>query len=263
MGREIKRVALDFDWPMDVVWRGYLNPHPYEQCPWCKGRGLSPEAQQVSDDWYDFAGTGRRWCDAITDDEVAALIEAGRLRDFTHTWSRETGWQRRADGYVPSAEEVNAWQRGPGMGHDSINAWVCLEARCKRLGITHDCAKCDGTGELWSSLEAKRRHDEWERSGPPPGEGWQLWETVSEGSPITPVFTTAEDLARYLSTTGDDWHHKRVERVKSLRARGYDEPIPQLPTYEQALAFVCAGWAPSTMVSGGVATDALGEKVTP
>jgi len=32
---------------------------------------------------------------------------------------------------------------------------------------------------------------------PPTGEGWQLWETVSEGSPLTPVCATAEELARY------------------------------------------------------------------
>lgn len=30
---------------------------------------------------------------------------------------------------------------------------------------------------------------------PPRGEGWQLWETTSEGSPTSPVFKTAEELA--------------------------------------------------------------------
>jgi hypothetical protein len=35
MGREIKRVALDFDWPLDEIWHGYLNPHYAEsrECP--------------------------------------------------------------------------------------------------------------------------------------------------------------------------------------------------------------------------------------
>lgn len=234
MGREIKRVALDFDWPMSTVWRGFLNPYAYEECPWCKGRGLSPEAQQVSDDWYDFAGTGRKWSAAITEDEVAALVESGRLYDFTHTWTREHGWQRRVDGYIPSAAEVNAWSRGPGFGHDSINQWVCVEARCKRLGIPKDCPKCDGTGEMWSSPEAKARHEAWEQVEPPAGEGWQVWETVSEGSPITAVFSTPEALAQHLSTVGTAWKRDT------------------LPTYEQALAFVTDGWAPSAMVVDGV-----------
>ena len=244
MGREIKRVAMDFKWPMSKVWRGFINPYAYEQCPWCDGGGLSREAKAVSDDWYDFARTGRRWCDAITDDEVAALVEASRLRDFTHTWSPESRrWERRPDGYIPSADEVNEWQRARGMGHDSINAWICLEARCKRLGIAHKCPECDGSGELWSSPEAKARYEEWTPTEPPAGEGWQVWETVSEGSPITPVFGTPEALARFLSTDGDDW------------SRNGKRTLPQ---YEDALAFVTAGWAPSAMVSGGVMRDAYG-----
>lgn len=32
---------------------------------------------------------------------------------------------------------------------------------------------------------------------PPDGEGFQLWETTSEGSPISPVFTTPEELAEW------------------------------------------------------------------
>lgn len=32
---------------------------------------------------------------------------------------------------------------------------------------------------------------------PPKGEGYQLWETTSEGSPITPVFKTLGLLCQY------------------------------------------------------------------
>ena len=32
---------------------------------------------------------------------------------------------------------------------------------------------------------------------PPKGDGYQLWETTSEGSPISPVFKTIEALAKY------------------------------------------------------------------
>lgn len=32
---------------------------------------------------------------------------------------------------------------------------------------------------------------------PPTGEGFQLWETTSEGSPVSPVFRTAEELAEW------------------------------------------------------------------
>jgi hypothetical protein len=36
------------------------------------------------------------------------------------------------------------------------------------------------------------------RYDPPTGKGYQMWETVTEGSPVTPVFTNAEDLAHWL-----------------------------------------------------------------
>lgn len=38
-----------------------------------------------------------------------------------------------------------------------------------------------------------------DRIDPPTGEGFQLWESTSEGSPISPVFPSAEDLAEWMS----------------------------------------------------------------
>jgi len=37
---------------------------------------------------------------------------------------------------------------------------------------------------------------------PPEGVGWQMWEDTSEGSPISPVFKTAEELAQWLEDNG-------------------------------------------------------------
>ena len=34
---------------------------------------------------------------------------------------------------------------------------------------------------------------------PPKGEGWQMWEDTSEGSPISPAFETPEKLAQWLT----------------------------------------------------------------
>ena len=39
---------------------------------------------------------------------------------------------------------------------------------------------------------------------PPEGTGYQLWETVSEGSPVSPVFETKEKLCKWLSSTPRD-----------------------------------------------------------
>lgn len=64
-------------------------------------------------------------------------------------------------------------------------------------------------------------------SPPPSGEGWQVWETVTEtGSPVTPVFSSDEALATYL------WNHGDEE--------GY-----QAASFEAAMGFIAAGSAPT------------------
>ena len=218
MGREIKRVALDFDWPLFMVWKGYLNPYDSQKCKVCDGSGCNPETKQISDDWYDFDGTGRRWSDNITDDEVEALFRRGRLaRDFWgfQAWydEDENKWIGWIDGIkqevknlppFPSADEVNRWSRN-GLGHDSLNHWICLKTRAKRLGVFGECPVCDGGGEIWFSDRVKELSENWyedERYDPPTGEGWQLWETVSEGSPVSPVFEKSEDLEFWLIGEG-------------------------------------------------------------
>lgn len=287
MGREVKRVALDFDWPLDTVWGGYVNPF-YRQCvscPDCEGRGESPHALRLSKQWYgnapfapedrgsqpfrpdeahvrafarrnverdpDFYGHGEQaiarearrlahlwngsWSHHLNEADVAALVAAGRLRDFTHTWSREGGWQPKDPPYVPTAAEVNIWSCS-GMGHDSLNQWVCVRAECARLGFPLKCARCHGDGQLWPKASVKEAAEHWTKTEPPAGDGWQVWETVSEGSPVTPVFATAEELMAYLVEGGDAWDRKHGEP-------GWKQ--------ENAEAFVRAGWAPSLVLAEG------------
>lgn len=234
MGREVRRVALDFDWPRNKTWEGFLNPY-YKfssTCPKCGGSGYNPETKQIHDDWYDFGGTGRKWCYRITQDEVDALIEAGRLRNFTHTVVKGKGWVPKDPMLEVTAEMVNEWaSRANLLGHDSINQWICVETRAKRLGVYGKCDHCVKDGTVWRSPEDKKNAEEWEEIPPPAGDGWQVWETVSEGSPITPVFPAAEGLAKWLVENGDPVHGK--------------------PSYESALAFVKAGWSPSMIMTDG------------
>jgi len=68
---------------------------------------------------------------------------------------------------------------------------------------------------------------------------FQVWETVSEGTPVSPPFATADELIDYLATHGDFWDQKRG-----------DAPWGR----EAAARFVNAGWAPSMILSGGVLT---------
>lgn len=228
MGRKIRRVPMDFDWPLGATYIGFLCPYNGTKCPYCEGKGYSPEARRVSDDWYDTDRTGRQWCHNITQDEVDALLEKGRLIDLTHVFRRPEGWVPNGKP-KPTVDEVNAWSRNPtrgGFGHDSINQMICVTARCKRLGIDRLCKKCEGEGHLYLTPEIKALAEAWERVEPPTGEGWQEWETVSEGSPTSPVFATPEELAKHLA-----------------RGAGMSGG-----SYERALAFVKEGWAPSFMI---------------
>lgn len=84
---------------------------------------------------------------------------------------------------------------------------------------------------------------------------WQVYQTVSEGYPVSPPFETPEELAQWLSENGDYWHQDRVARGLVLAGAR--------PTYEQALRFVMSGWSPSFTMdrSSQAAHDAYGQGV--
>ena len=80
----------------------------------------------------------------------------------------------------------------------------------------------------------------------PEDQTWfQLYETVSEGCPVTPPFATKQELADYLVANGDFWDQKRREEGCSIMPRA---PWPR----EQAESFVFGeGFAPSIVIANG------------
>lgn len=54
MGREIKRVALDFNWPIGFIWKGYQNPYRPIECKKCLGSGLNEASERLERTWYDL-----------------------------------------------------------------------------------------------------------------------------------------------------------------------------------------------------------------
>jgi len=221
MGRQVKRVPIDFKYPMNQVWVGYISPYKGVDCKACDGSGESPEYKQISDDWYGFDSPEKRWCHNITDDEAKALFDAGRLKgDFSE---------------CPTGSQVNAWAKDRFMGHDAINKWICVKQRAERLGITEaECSYCKGCGVVFFSEEIEKLIEEFEGREPPIGEAYQLWETTSEGSPISPVFEKPEDLAQWL-------YDNKASSFGS-----------HTQSYEQWLKFITgAGWAMSAVMVNG------------
>jgi hypothetical protein len=192
----------------------------------------------------DFYGTGRHaldresvrlatlwngmWCHHLSQEDVDALIEADRLWDLTRTCRRGEGWQKIEPTPVVTAEQVNEWPIG-GFGHDGINAHIAVEARCEREGFPTRCATCEGHGTIEAYPNQRVEAEAWEPTDPPEGEGWQLWETTSEGSPMSPVFAAPEELAGWMSAPERDKHNW----------------VP----FDTAMEFIKAGWAPSLMVT--------------
>lgn len=82
---------------------------------------------------------------------------------------------------------------------------------------------------------------------------YQLWETVTEGTPVSPPFATPEELIDYLAKNGDFSDQRDCEpenRARQLMIFGRAKSTPGWG-YERAKAFVEAGWAPSGMIRGG------------
>lgn len=175
-----------------------------------------------------------RWMHHLNDNEVAVLIKARRLMDFTHNWDVEKHeWLPKNPPYTPTAREVNDWSLA-GIGHDSINCWHVVDDACQRFGYPSKCAVCNGEGSLFDTAEHKKQCDDWTKMEPPAGDAYQLWETVSEGSPISPAFDTPEALAQWLT---DNKHAKWINFHRGM-------------TYDGWLKFIKdEGWAPSLVTS--------------
>jgi len=272
MGREIRRVPLDFNWPIGEIWSGYLMPEHLELpiCEVCGGSRYSSEATYLHHLWYGMVpfqptdngstpytmddpearelaernvawspvlyGRGEaairketarivdlwngRWSNHLNQDDVDALVAAGRLCELTRTFTNGS-WVEDPTRPALTAMRVNAWNLKM-AGHDAVDAMVCVRARCEREGLPISCQECGGEGTT-STPEQVAAYEAWEPTDPPEGHGWQLWETTTEGSPQSPVFATSDMLAEWIAQNpcGFGGASVSLETAKSW-IRGYD-----------------------------------------
>jgi len=181
MGRELKRVSLDFDWPIGERWKGYVNPH-YEKCPHCE-RGYT-QAREFFECMVRLILLGG---------ENAA---SGKVHPYLQNIMSY-------DGRLPSVDMVELTaglaEREIGLiGYDSGAAWKATKNIIKTAGLDPDrwgiCPTCGGDAINPAKREA---YEAWKNYDPPKGDGFQLWETTSEGSPVSPVFATLDELCEW------------------------------------------------------------------
>ena len=81
---------------------------------------------------------------------------------------------------------------------------------------------------------------------------WQLYETVSEGTPLSPPFPTREALRAWLLAYGDYWEQNRAKRER--------RPV-NLPSPAGVDALLDSGFAPTAMASAGALRDPYGDPI--
>jgi len=201
MGREARRVPLDFDWPLKKVWGGYLLPDRLheETCPECGGSGSTDALKWVQTVAYLLS--------ALADDTNKE--QRGRPM---HPWlqplkeiSFNASAGRPGPQFVEFFDGLTSSKVGGGdriFGRDTYRtAFALIEA----AGLPEEwgwCPGCAGLGSIEKYDGQRAEAESWESVDPPSGEGWQMWETTSEGSPMSPVFATADELATWLAQTG-------------------------------------------------------------
>lgn len=159
-----------------------------KDCPTCAGNSYHPDAQWISESFYSHSSPFKR--QTFREQQAAAImnsfgsvhksaIEYGfpseevlakygpefrafceRMRTKNH-WSDDITQDElnilKAEGRVRNAdatvEQINAHQRGRGMGHDAINRCILIRARCERLGVPCACPECNGSGYVYTAPE--------------------------------------------------------------------------------------------------------------
>jgi len=158
----------DFGWGLDelneLVNFYYSIERENIPCPACQGECYNPQTSEISRAFYDFEGTGARWCDNITQDEADELVKQGRLTELVgkNIWLDEEtgkwiGWENGTKGEMPAPEfptasAVNHWNRSK-LGHDAINRSILIRTRAQRLGGWGWCETCKGDGIQYTEPE--------------------------------------------------------------------------------------------------------------
>lgn len=178
LNREVKRVPFDFDWKLHKVWKGYINPH-YKKCPSCLGKGVTKAREEL-------------------DDIIRKLI-----------YSRVEGIKELTFALADKKpEEVSPF------GLSGMDSYHVVLKILKLAGLPEKWGWCPICKGKEIDPEIKEKYDNWKSYEPQKGEGFQCWESTSEGSPISPVFKTFDELCEWLSKnpsgitkklSKDDW----------------------------------------------------------
>lgn len=193
MSREVRRVPLDFKHPTEH------NPYWREQQRPFLGRAHVPSRLHGPTERFvglvdDYPGALADWKKDKQERAESLATRSGHPWDFNVEYHL-TGFQNGRD------EEPRI---RPFYLDDEVSVTVRDE---------------DHLHELMSAQKPEEQPDPKDFMpvfDVPEGElGWCLYETVSEGTPVTPVFATAAELIDHLATVGQDWDQVPLRRASA------------------------------------------------
>jgi hypothetical protein len=246
--RTLKRVPLDFAWPLHKVWDGYV----------CKLGGPCPEDGKTCFSGYTAAG---KWLEqiarliAMVGDEAACapfadqykargriyphpyLDEwtqaprsempdevAAKLREIEDKGERFMAFARwRTENpprLLPLTSELVDLAKGLGVrepGGLLSDSYLVARKLQEAAGLPETwgvCPVCEGHGD---DPKTRAEAEAWKPTAPPIGPGWQLWETCSEGSPVSPVFATVDELAEWCAVNATTFADHKATREQWLK----------------------------------------------
>ncbi len=190
MSREVRRVPLD--------WKHPTRPDPYynERAWW---RTDDRPTSRLLAPGMTFVGLMGSHADAFAhwqEDRDSITNRSGHHWEF-HVEYHLTGFQGREDDAL-TVHPFYVWD-------DDGNEQAAITVR----DVDHlaELMLADRDGGRPDPAHYMPAFDEPENSL-----GWCLYETVSEGTPCTPVFATAEELVDHLATVGQDYDQKPMRR---------------------------------------------------
>lgn len=203
MGRDLKRVPLDFDWPKGKTWEGFINPHD-KPCP---------EAGKTC---FNGENAASVYLQHLT--SMFCVIAESAERGETHPYCKELPYKSMHPDWAIQPKDVrdkfmdvvdkliggrrkDRIRRFGGSDHEIFFKILAIagiknpkKGRKKPAYDWSHCPVCKGEN---LDPAVKKASKAWKEYEPPKGNGFQLWETTSEGSPISPVFSTLDELCAW------------------------------------------------------------------
>lgn len=96
------------------------------------------------------------------------------------------------DLFERGSEESDTWK---GYLLDEVKCLLCNNKKKNLKG--KECPLCYGEGTVSPQVGPPKGYD-WEKTN-----GYQIWQDVSEGGPVSPVFLKPEDLAKWMVENDD------------------------------------------------------------